>query len=100
LNSHFRGRHRNSGEHQSVSDGVIKLKLLAKEHNRHDRAEYGRQVHERSRAIGADQLDAAVEEQVAEQRRKYADVDEAQETLAVEDHRATGGKLRSHCRNQ
>ena len=57
-------------------------------------------MHERRGAIGADQLDAAVEEQIAEQRRKYADIDEAQETLAVEDHRAPGGNLRSHRRNQ
>ena len=36
-------------------------------------------MNERRGAVGADQLDAAVEEQIAEQRRKDADIGEAQQ---------------------
>ena len=70
-------RDRNPAEHEPVADGVIKLELLAQQHDRQHRAEHRDKVHERRGAIGADQFDAAIEEQIAEQRRKYADIGEA-----------------------
>ncbi len=51
----------------AVADRVIELELLAEQHDRQHRAEHGNEVDERRRAVGADQLDAAVEEQIAEQ---------------------------------
>ena len=86
-------RDRDAGEHQRIADGVIELEALAKQHDRQHRAEHRHQMDERRRAIGADQFDAAVEEQIAEQRRKDADKGEARQAFGVE--RSRSGRWRS-----
>jgi hypothetical protein len=51
-------------------------------------------------AIGADQLDAAVEEKIAEQRRKDADKSECHERFGIERDRAAAGELQNHRRQE
>ena len=49
---------------------------------------------ERRGAVGADQLDAAVEAQIAEQRREDAHVGEAESALGIEHDRRVRSRLR------
>ena len=66
-------RDRNPAENQPISDGVVKLEALAQQHDRQHRAEHRHEMDERRGAVGADELDAAVEERIAEQRWEDAD---------------------------
>src|SRR5580658_286501 len=93
-------RNRNPAENQAVADGVIKLEALAQQHDRQHRAEDRNEMDERRGAVGADELDAAVEEQVAEQRREDADEGEAESTLGIEHHRSPAHDFEDDERNE
>ena len=48
-----------AAENQCQGDCVIDVEILAKKHDRQERAEDGHEVDEQARTIGADHLDAA-----------------------------------------
>ena len=55
---------------------------------------------ERRGAIGADQFDAAVEEQITEQRRKDADKDEAGDAFGIENKSFSAGEFQDRRRDE
>src|ERR1700741_2264222 len=57
-------------------------------------------MNERCRAVGADQLDAAIEKQITEQRRENTDEGEAQKAFHIERHGAATCELDDHGGNQ
>src|SRR5271157_6402350 len=57
-------------------------------------------MNEWRRPISANEFNAAVEEQISEQRREYADVDQAQRGNGVENHRLAGSNLQRQRRQQ
>ena len=59
---------------QGDADRMIDVERLAKEQHREDAAEHRHQVPGLSGARGADQFDAAVEEQIGDERREHRDV--------------------------
>ena len=90
----FLCRDRDAEEDKAVSDRVKQLEALAQNHDRQHRPEHRNEMHERRGAVRADQFDAAIEKQIAEQRWKDADESEAQHALGVENHRPPTGRPR------
>src|SRR5262249_28540112 len=86
-------RQRHAGQHQGVAGGGKKLRPLAEKQEGEDRAEHRHQVDERRGAVGADQLDAAVEEEIGDHRRKDAEVGEGRERCGVDDRDVSGREL-------
>ena len=66
---------------------MIELEALAEERDRQYRSEYRNEMHERRRSVGADQFDAAVEAEIAEQRREHAHKRKARQADGVENKR-------------
>src|SRR5580700_1684484 len=96
----FPRRNRDTGKYQPIADRVIKLEALAQQHDRQHRPKYRHEVDERRGAVGADELDAAIEEQIAEQRREDADKGEAEKALGIEHHRPPAGDFKRDERDE
>src|SRR5262249_22221693 len=87
-------------QHQSEADEVEKLRTFAEKSEGHRRPEHGYHMKERGRAVGADQLNAAVEAEIGDRRRKYRDIDERQHVLGIERHHWPAMKFPDEERNQ
>src|SRR6185436_14201809 len=64
-----------AAQHEREADQVEKLRTFPEKGEGHRRSEHGHHMKERRRAIGADQLNAAVEAEIGDRRRKHRDVD-------------------------
>ena len=63
-----------TGGDQRDADRVVEVERLAEEQHREDAAEHRHQMPGLSRARRADQFDAAIEEQIGDERREHRDV--------------------------
>src|SRR5882757_8912582 len=68
-------RYKNTGQHQRKADDVEQLRTLAEEDDRHHRSEHRHDVKERRGAVGADQLDAAIETEIGDGGGEHRDVE-------------------------
>src|SRR5205823_7814690 len=90
------GGNGNAGEDQSVAHGMIDVQALAQQCDGQYRAEYRNEVNERCGTIGAHELNATVEKQIAEQRREHAKIDQAESTDIVENDSLPERDLQPH----
>ena len=63
-----------TGGDEHDADRVVEVERLAKEQHREDAAEHRHQMPGLSRARRADQFDAAIEEQIGDERREHRDI--------------------------
>jgi hypothetical protein len=59
------------GQHQRKADEVERLRMLAEKGDRHDGSEHWHHVKERRGAVGAGQLNAAIEAEIGQRRARH-----------------------------
>src|SRR5690242_222221 len=89
-----------AGQHQREADEMKGSRDFAKEDHRHDSAEHRHHMEEGCCAVGADQLDAAIEAEIGDDRWKHRDIEQRQQIVYVERHPWTGEELIDQQRNQ
>src|SRR5215207_10516219 len=66
-------RDEDAAEDEDEGGGVVEVERLAEDQDGEERAEHRHEVHEQARPPRPDELDAAHEEQLRQERRKQAD---------------------------
>ena len=79
----------NAGQHQRKADEMEQPRPFAEKDHRHHGAEQRHQMKERRGAVGADQLDAAIEAEIGQRRGKHRDIEQRQQVRGVQRHHRT-----------
>jgi len=95
-----RRRDHDAAQHQRVAGRVIEIGALAEKQNGERRPENRNEVIERRRPVRPDHLDAAIVEQIRDQRRKNHDIGKRGEGRSVPDGILPGRDLGEEKRRQ
>ena len=69
-------RHKNPGQDQRKAQEVERLRVFAEKGDRHHGSEHRHHVEEGGGAVGADQLDAAIEAEIGQRRGEQRDIEQ------------------------